>query len=252
MLQGGSPRLARSRTAKGSVLLPSRPLLLSHSNLLLRLSQGRTHSRATLTPTVFLLALWVFPSHTHTHGPLHFAISQFFTLSPPHTRDLAHSQSHPQGPSPRTRALARAPASSSHHRPLQGSTLPASSSQPPRLSRALRPTRFPAPRPARGHGSHARAFGCTPERPRAAPEPAPHLLCPASYLLVARSCQDARSRRRPGGRSSPAHATSLAPDRDSARRQGTRLGAGAPGGVASGHWSTPGPWAIRVPLLSSL
>jgi hypothetical protein len=161
VLQGGSPRLARSRTAKGSVLQPSRPLL-SHSNLLhrLRLSQGRTHSRATLTPTVFLLALWVFPSththkqtHTHTHTHTHTApythhLTVFHKQSPLHSGSctLTKPPSGSLSPHTRPRARLRLPHTAVHSRDPR--------SRRPLLSRRVSPAPS-APRGFRPRIQHA-------------------------------------------------------------------------------------------------
>lgn len=68
---------------------------------------------------------------THTQGLLHSPSRSFPTHSPPHTRDLAHSQSHSGS---LTHARARAPASSSHHRPLRDPR-----SRRPPLSRGVPP-----------------------------------------------------------------------------------------------------------------
>lgn len=131
----------------------------------------------------------IFPSRT-----LGLCLAVFsFTHRPPHTQSLAHSQNHPGSLSrthARTRPLARSLAGCAcvflTPPSTQGSTLPASSSQPRRLSRALRPTRFPAriqhaatvaEQSAR---PHTRRPGPKRNQPRAEPEPAPHLLAPAS------------------------------------------------------------------------
>lgn len=134
LLQGNP--LTRPRTAKEPV-----PLTFSVA-----------HSRGALTPTVFLLTLWDF-SVTHTGSPLHSLPRSFLfhtqspshlgscTLTNPSRVSLSHSHTHA-----RTRARSLAGCACVFLTPpsTQGSTLPASSSQPRRLSRALRPTRFPA------------------------------------------------------------------------------------------------------------
>lgn len=133
----------RSRTAEDPVLQSLRPSCLSHSNLLhcLRPPQGRTHSRVSHPHAHGFSPHTLGFSVTHTHPTL--TISQLFIPGPLHTRDLAHSQSHSGSLLSHTRARARprvflTPPSTPR------STLPASSSQPRRLSRALRSTRFPA------------------------------------------------------------------------------------------------------------
>lgn len=128
--------LTRPRTAKEPV-----PLTLSVA-----------HSRGALTPTVSLLTLWDF-SVTHTGSPLHSLPRSFLfhtqspshlgscTLTKPSRVFLSLTHTHT-----RTRARSLAGCACVFLTPpsTQGSTLPASSSQPRRLSRALRPTRFPA------------------------------------------------------------------------------------------------------------
>lgn len=138
----------RSRTAEDSVLQSLRPSCLSHSNLLhcLRPPQGRTHSSQPPSRPRLFSSHSGFFRHTHRHRHTHtlHSPSRSFSYPVPLTLgDLAHSQSHSGSLLSHTRARAR-PRVFLTPPSTPGSTLPASSSQPRRLSRALRSTRWHA------------------------------------------------------------------------------------------------------------
>lgn len=194
----------RSRAAEDSVLQSLRPSCLSHSNLLhcLRPPQGRTHSRVSRPHAHGFSPHTLGFSVSYTHTPYTHHLAVFHTQSPSHSGSCTLTKPLTEGLSSLTHARARAPASSSHHRPLRDPR-----SRRPPLSRGVSPApsapRGFRPAPSTRPRRPRRAFGRTLDGPRAEPEPAPHLLRPASYLLVARSCQDARSRRRPAAQAPP-------------------------------------------------
>lgn len=161
-----------------------------------RPSPGRSHPRPRLL------------THFLTRSAAH---SGSCTLTKPLRVSLSHTHTH---------ARALLTPSSTHSSALPASSAAASLPRPP----APRPRSFrPAPstRSSRTRGGPGRT-GTGPSPPRRgqlAPRGPPPPGCSAP----------------PGSRSSPAHTTSLAPDRDGARRLGTRLGVGASVGASSGR-----------------